>query len=78
MCAAMLLALLQENPRGGETTGLEGAKRAAGDAVQSADGEFHDSFHYGAALTGLAATKLRDRPVLLIATDEGLAAIQID
>ena len=36
MCAAMLLALLQENPRGGETTGLEGAKRAAGDAVQSA------------------------------------------
>ena len=46
--------------------------------VISEDGEFHDSFHYGAALTGLAATKLRDQPVLLIATDEGLAAFQID
>jgi hypothetical protein len=41
------------------------------------DGEPFDSFHYGAALTGLAATTLGDRPVLLVATDEGLAAWEI-
>jgi cytochrome oxidase Cu insertion factor (SCO1/SenC/PrrC family) len=46
--------------------------------VISEDGEFHDSFHYGAALTGLAATNLNGRPVLLIATDTGVSAFQID
>ncbi len=35
MCAAMLLALFQDEP-GGETTGLEGAANAAGDAVEDA------------------------------------------
>jgi hypothetical protein len=46
--------------------------------VISEDGEFHDSFHTGAALTGLAATKLNDRPVLLIASDAGVTAWAIE
>jgi hypothetical protein len=41
------------------------------------DGELFDSFHYGEVLTGLAALKLGDRAVLLIATDSGLAAWEI-
>jgi hypothetical protein len=43
----------------------------------SEDGELFDSFHFGAALTGLAASRLNGRPVLLIATDEGLSAWEI-
>lgn len=46
--------------------------------VISEDGEFHDSFHTGAALTGLAATKLNGQPVLLVATEAGVTAWQIE
>jgi hypothetical protein len=42
--------------------------------VISEDGELHDSFYYGATLTGLAAAKLGDKNVLLVATEEGVAA----
>ena len=45
--------------------------------VVSEEGEFFDSFHVGAVITGLAATRLGDKPVLLIATDAGLAAWEI-
>ncbi len=41
------------------------------------DGEPFDSFYYGAALTGLAATKLGGRPALLVATDAGLTALEL-
>ena len=41
------------------------------------DGDPFDSFYYGAALTGLAATKLGERPVLLVATDAGLSALEL-
>lgn len=46
--------------------------------VISEDGEFHDSFYCGAALTGLAATKLKGKPVLLIATEAGVTAWEIE
>jgi cytochrome oxidase Cu insertion factor (SCO1/SenC/PrrC family) len=46
--------------------------------VISEDGEFHDSFHTGAALTGLAATKLNGKPALLIATEAGVTAWEIE
>ncbi len=42
--------------------------------VISEDGEFHDSFYYGAALTGLAAAKLGEHNVLLVATEQGVTA----
>jgi len=42
--------------------------------VISEDGDFHDSFYYGTALTGIAATKLGEHNVLLVATEEGVAA----
>jgi hypothetical protein len=42
--------------------------------VVSEDGELFDSFNYGAVLTGLAAVKLDDQSVLLVATDEGVTA----
>jgi hypothetical protein len=45
--------------------------------VISEDGEFHDSFYYGAALAGLAATSLGEHNVLLVATEEGVAAWKI-
>lgn len=45
--------------------------------VVSEDGEFFDSFHYGEVLTGLAATKFGERPVLLVATDAGLEAWEV-
>jgi hypothetical protein len=41
------------------------------------DGRFFDSFHHGAALTGFAAGKLGERSVLLVSTDEGLAAWEL-
>jgi hypothetical protein len=46
--------------------------------VVSEDGELHDSFNYGAVLTGLAATKLDDQSVLLVATDEGVTAWKVE
>ena len=45
--------------------------------VISEDGDFFDSFYYGEVLTGLAATKLGERSALLVATDAGLAAWEI-
>ena len=42
--------------------------------VISEDGVLFDSFYYGAALTGLAATRLGEHNVLLVATEEGVAA----
>jgi hypothetical protein len=46
--------------------------------VISEDGEFHDSFQYGAALTGLAATTLNGQSVLLIATEGSVTALQVE
>ena len=46
--------------------------------VISEDGEFHDWFYYGATLTGLAAAKLGGHNVLLVATEEGVAAWNVD
>ena len=46
--------------------------------VITEDGELHDSFFYGAALTGLAAAHIGDKPALLIATETGVTALQID
>jgi hypothetical protein len=42
------------------------------------DGELFDSFYYGEVLTGLAVTRLGERPVLLVATDKGLAAWEVE
>jgi hypothetical protein len=41
------------------------------------DGQLFDSFYYGASLTGIAAGKLGQRPILLVATDDGLAAWKV-
>ena len=43
----------------------------------AANGELLDSFHYGAALTGLATTEIDGRPVLLVATRQGVDAWQV-
>ncbi len=45
--------------------------------VISADGKFRDQFDYGAALTGIAATTLDNRPVLLVATEKEVVAWEI-
>jgi hypothetical protein len=45
--------------------------------VITEDGEFHDSFHYGAPLTGIAATLLNNQPALLVATESGVEAWRI-
>jgi hypothetical protein len=46
--------------------------------VISEDGELRDAFHYGSTLTGIAAGKLGDQAVLLVATDEGVTAWKIE
>ena len=46
--------------------------------VVSEDGQLHDSFNYGAALTGLAAVRLEEQPVLLLATDAGVTAWTVE
>ena len=46
--------------------------------VVSEDGQLHDSFHYGAALTGLAAARVGEQAVLLVATDEGVTAWRVE
>jgi len=46
--------------------------------VITADGQLFDSFHYGAPLTGLAATKIGDQCFLLVATADGLSAFEIE
>lgn len=45
--------------------------------VITADGQLFDSFYYGAPLTGLAAARIGQQPVLLVATPEGLSAWEI-
>jgi hypothetical protein len=45
--------------------------------VITEDGEFHDSFHYGAPLTGIAATMLDEQPVLLVAMESGVEAFKV-
>jgi hypothetical protein len=45
--------------------------------VITADGQLFDSFYYGAPLTGLAAAKICQQPVLLVATADGLSAWEI-
>jgi hypothetical protein len=42
------------------------------------DGELFDSFYYGEVLTALAVTRIGERPVLLVATDKGLAAWEVE
>jgi hypothetical protein len=41
------------------------------------DGRLFDSFHFGAALSGIAVTKLDEQPVLWVATDNALTAQEI-
>jgi hypothetical protein len=45
--------------------------------VVSADGKFRDHFDYGASLTGIAATQIDGRAVLLVATEQEVAAWEI-
>jgi hypothetical protein len=46
--------------------------------ILSDDGEFHDVFQYGAALNGIAAARFGDKPFILVATDEGLTAWEVE
>jgi hypothetical protein len=41
------------------------------------DGDLFDSFHYGAALTGIAAGKLGGKPVLLVASEGSVEAWEV-
>jgi len=41
------------------------------------DGKLVDSFHYGAAIAGLGITRLSDRPVLLLASPQGVEALEV-
>jgi hypothetical protein len=41
------------------------------------DGQLFDSFYYGSTINGLAAGKLGERAVLLVATDSGLTAWEV-
>jgi hypothetical protein len=45
--------------------------------VITEDGELFDHFNYGAALTGLAAAKIGEESVLLVATDDGVTAWKV-
>jgi peroxiredoxin len=45
--------------------------------VITADGKLFDSFYYGAPLMGLAAAKIGERALLLVATSDGLAAWEV-
>jgi hypothetical protein len=45
--------------------------------VVTEDGELFDHFNYGAPLTGLAAAKIGDESVLLVATEEGVTALKV-
>ncbi|MEX2176352.1 MAG: TlpA disulfide reductase family protein [Pirellulaceae bacterium] len=45
--------------------------------VISEEGEFHDSFFSGVPLTGLAATRFDQSPVLILASDAGITAWKI-
>lgn len=43
----------------------------------SDDGKFHDSFHYGEVLSGLAAAAVQGRGVLVVTTDRGVTAYEV-
>ena len=43
----------------------------------TADGKLFDSFFYGQALSGIAAGKLGDAAVLLVAAEDGLTAWEV-
>jgi len=43
----------------------------------TADGTLFDSFFYGEALSGIAASKLGEAAVLLISTEDGLTAWEV-
>jgi len=43
----------------------------------TADGQLFDSFFYGAPLAGLAAARIGEQSVLLVATGEGLTAWEV-
>jgi hypothetical protein len=43
----------------------------------SGDGRFRDRFDYGASLTGIAATQIDGRAVLLVATEQEVAALEV-
>ena len=45
--------------------------------VITANGQLFDSFFYGAPLTGLAAARIGEQSVLLVATGDGLAAWEV-
>jgi hypothetical protein len=45
--------------------------------ILSADGRLLDRFNYGAALCGLATAQIHGRPVLLVATAQGLEALEV-
>ena len=45
--------------------------------VISEDGDFHDSFYYGATLTGLAAAKVGEHNVLVVATEDGVDGVAV-
>jgi len=46
--------------------------------ILAADGNLIDQFNYGAALSGLAVAQLNGRPVLLVAAQGGLEALQVE
>ena len=43
----------------------------------SEDGELTDSFHYGAAITGVTICEIDSAPALVVATDEGITAWRV-
>jgi hypothetical protein len=45
--------------------------------VITQDGRVFDSFYHGAAISGIAAGKLGGRPLLFVATDDGMAALEV-
>ena len=46
--------------------------------IVSADGKPIDEFTFGAAINGLATTTLDDRPLLIIASEEGIQAWSVE
>jgi hypothetical protein len=46
--------------------------------ILAADGKLFDRFNYGSPLSGLATTRLDGRPVLLIASPQGVDALRVE
>jgi len=44
----------------------------------SDDGKFHDAFHYGEVLNGVAAAAVQGRGVLVVTTDAGVTAYELE